>query len=106
MKKMWKFYFTKVFLKIYLMFAIIIPTVIYSNVRAWKTSADNFLDPIWWCLVVNKRVLIVKGEVRKIKHKSSDGYYILHGLDENGNFGWVEPNDIQLMETRKWVEEN
>ena len=55
---------------------------------------------------LNKRVLIVKGEVRKIKHKSSDGYYILHGLDENGNFGWVEPNDIQLMETRKWVEEN
>ena len=60
MKKMWKFYFTKVFLKIYLMFAIIIPTVIYANVRAWnKTSADNFLDPIWWCLVVAMVVVIL-----------------------------------------------
>jgi len=46
-----------------------------------------------------KEVLILKGEVRKIMAKTSDGYYVLHGLDENGLFGFCEPDEIQLMET-------
>lgn len=47
-----------------------------------------------------KRVLIRKGEVRKIKVQSSDGYYILEGIEKNGYFGWVDSSDIQLMETK------
>ena len=47
----------------------------------------------------NKRILIKKGEVRKILAKK-DGLFILEGKGDSKSFGWVNPEEIQLLEQR------
>jgi len=46
----------------------------------------------------NRKVLIEKGEIRKIKVEK-DGLFILEGKDGVGSFGWVNPEEIILLET-------
>lgn len=47
----------------------------------------------------NKKILIKKGEVRKVL-KEKDGLFILEGRSEGHEFGWVNPEEIQLLEER------
>lgn len=49
-----------------------------------------------------KKILIKKGEVRKIKTKK-DGLFILEGKDGVGSFGWVNPEEIVLIESREYT---
>lgn len=51
----------------------------------------------------NKRILIKKDEIRKIKTRSDDGYYILEGVNGEGSFGWVNIEEIQILEYRNEV---
>lgn len=42
--------------------------------------------------ILDKKLLIKKGEIRKVIYTSEDGYHILEGP-----FGWVDSDEIQIV---------
>lgn len=64
----------------------------------WKSN-DVYVGPIG-----KRKITIMKGEIRKVHAKSNDGKFILAGKNNKGFYGWIEPEDIIVAETKEELE--